>query len=142
MKYLVTGGSGFIGSNLCDFLVDKGHDVIVVDDLSTGKISNLSRVIDSIIFFKERVEFFDFDKIPKIDAIVHLAAQPSVPLSVTDFGNSSASNILGSIRIINYCRINQVPFVYASSSAIYGNLIIGNDSVKETDLLSPYATDK
>jgi UDP-glucose 4-epimerase len=87
-------------------LVNKGHTVIVVDDLSTGHKSNLSSVVDSISFYEEKVEFFDFDRASRVDAIIHLAAQPSVPVSITDFGNSSSVNMLGTIKVIDYCRVN------------------------------------
>ena len=142
MNILVTGGSGFIGSNLSDYLVNKGHSVSVIDNLSTGYISNLSSVIDAISFYEEKIEFFDFNKLPKIDVLVHLAAQPSVPISVESFGSSSSSNIMGTIKVIDYCRINRVPLVFASSSAVYGNLELGDDINPRVDLLSPYATDK
>lgn len=102
----------------------------------------MSTIISKIKFYKENIEGFDFNKLPKIDAVIHLAAQPSVPLSIENFGVSSCSNLCCTIRIIDYCRINRVPLVYASSSAIYGNLELGDDSSSKTDLLSPYATDK
>ena len=142
MKYLITGGAGFIGSNLCDFLVRKGHLVSVIDDLSTGHLENLKDSIDSIEFYNEKIEQFNFKNIVDFDAVTHLAAQPSVPLSVENFGDSSSANLLGTINIIEYCRVNRVPLIYASSSAIYGNLTLGDDKDSEIDLLSPYAADK
>jgi UDP-glucose 4-epimerase len=142
MNILVTGGAGFIGSNLCDYLVDRKNHVTIIDDLSTGNISNLTYIFDNIIFYNEKIESFDFNKLQKIDAVVHLAAQPSVPISIENFGDSSSSNILGSIKVIDYCRSNLIPLIYASSSAVYGNLEIGDDQSSEVELLSPYATDK
>ena len=142
MKILITGGAGFIGSNLCDFLIANDNQVIVVDDLSTGHKSNLSSIFEKIEFYEKKIEKFDFNKVSNIDAIVHLAAQPSVPLSITNFADSSSANLLGTINVIDYCRIKKIPFIYASSSAVYGDLTSGNDESKKIDLLSPYATDK
>jgi len=142
MHILVTGGAGFIGSNLCDYLGFKGCQVSVVDDLSSGNISNLSSVIDRINFYQEKIEIFDFNKLSNVDSVIHLAAQVTVQMSISSFGTSSSSNILGAIKVIDYCRLNEVPLVYASSAAVYGNLELGNDLSSEIDLLSPYASDK
>ena len=142
MKYLVTGGAGFIGSHFIELLIENNHEVICIDDLSTGYKSNLNSVIQKIDFYEEKIELFEFNKVSNVDAIVHLAAQPSVQLSITNFSYSSSSNLLGAIKVIDYCRLNEIPLIYASSSAIYGNLEFGNDEIKSVDLLSPYATDK
>ena len=142
MNILVTGGAGFIGSHLCEYLVKQGHNITVVDDLSTGYKSNLSYVLDIIDFHEEKIEFFDFAKLSKIDSVVHLAAQVSVPVSIDDFGVSSTSNLSGTIKVIDFCKRKQLPFVYASSSAVYGNLDFGDDSGSLVNLLSPYAADK
>ena len=142
MNILVTGGAGFIGSHLCEYLANKGFSLTVIDDLSSGFLTNLSFVMEDITFYEEKLEFFDFNKLHKIDVIVHLAAQPSVPISIENFGSSSSSNILSSIKVIDYCRVNNIPLVYASSSAIYGNLILGDDKKSNNDLLTPYAVDK
>ena len=90
IKYLITGGAGFIGSNLCEFLIKKGHKLFVIDDLSSGHKSNLISVQNSITFYEEKIEFFDFEVLPKVDAVIHLAAQPSVPISISDFRKSSS----------------------------------------------------
>ena len=144
MKILLTGGAGFIGSNLTDFLVDKCDAVIVIDDLSTGKLENLSIHLDNkdIDFIESRVEDVDLNAFSDVDGVIHLAAQASVPLSVSDFRNSSSTNLLSSLNILNYCVNNELPFVYASSSAVYGDLEKGNDQSKEVDLLTPYSVDK
>jgi len=142
MTILVTGGAGFIGSNLVDFLVSNGKEVIVVDDLSTGKLDNLLSSLDEITFVESKIEDFDFSSFPSINSVIHLSAQVSVPLSITKFKESSSSNILGSICVINFCSLNKVPLVYASSSALYGDLSFGDDSIPDIDLHSPYAADK
>ncbi|MBL51618.1 MAG: hypothetical protein CMG57_06635 [Candidatus Marinimicrobia bacterium] len=144
MRILLTGGAGFIGSNLTDFLVNKGNTVIVIDDLSSGKLENLSIHLENrdIDFIESRVEDVDLNAFRDIDGVIHLAAQASVPLSVSDFRNSSSTNLLSSLNIINYCVINKLPLVYASSSAVYGDLEKGNDQSKEVDLLTPYSVDK
>ena len=142
MHILVTGGAGFIGSNLCDYLVIKGCQVSVVDDLSSGDITNLVSIIDNINFYQEKIEVFNFNKLANVDSVIHLAAQVSVNISISSFGKSSSSNVLGAIKVIDYCRLNQIPLVYASSAAIYGNLKISDDLNSKIDLLSPYASDK
>ena len=142
MKYLITGGAGFIGSHLIELLIKKKFKVACVDDLSSGNLSNLSSVVKKIEFYKERIEIFDFNKLTKINGIIHLAAQTSVPRSISHFHDSSSNNLLGAIKVIDFCKSNNIPLVYASSSAIYGNLGKGNDEINKVDLLSPYAVDK
>ncbi len=142
MKYLVTGGAGFIGSHMIELLLENNHEVVCIDNLSSGYKSNLSSVIKEINFYEEKIQSFDFNQLFNIDGIIHLAAQPSVPLSITDFSDSSSSNLLGAINVIDYARLNNIPLAYASSSAVYGNLKFGNDEIDSIDLLSPYAADK
>ena len=142
MRILVTGGAGFIGSHVCENLLARGCEVIVLDDLSTGTLDNLVSIKSRITFFKSRIEDFDFNIIKHIDSVIHLAAQASVPLSITDFYNSSETNILSSLKIVDYCLKYKLPLVYASSSAIYGGLKLGDDEKDHIDLISPYAADK
>jgi len=127
MRILITGGAGFIGSNLSKYLIKQNHEVIIIDDLSTGKESNLDG--QKIRFIHEKVENLN-NKIIKgmdLDFIVHLAAQASVPLSISQFYKSSSTNILSSIKIFEIARVLNIPVIYASSSAVYGNLPLGND---------------
>jgi UDP-glucose 4-epimerase len=141
MTYLITGGAGFIGSHLLDALLATQHNVVVVDDLSTGKLENLGDR-DGCQIYTEKVQDFDLDSLQDIQGIFHLAAQASVPISVDDFYNSSRNNVLSTIKIFDYARMLGVPVVYASSSAIYGELPLGDDTTTITDLGSPYAVDK
>jgi len=142
MKVLVTGGAGFIGSHVCEKLLESGQEVFILDNLSTGKLSNLSAIKDKVTFIRSCVEDYDFDSLASINAVIHLAAQASVPLSITEFYDSSKTNILSSLKIIDFCIKNKLPLVYASSSAIYGGLPMGDDEGDGIDLLSPYAADK
>ena len=139
---LVTGGGGFIGSHVCDELIRLGNTLTVIDDLSTGNIENLQGIVNDIDFYEEKIETFNLNSLKDIEAIIHLAAQTSVPLSIEKFKDSSNSNINGCLNIIDYSKEKGIPLVYASSSAVYGNLPIGDDSSMNTDLISPYAVDK
>ena len=138
---LITGGAGFIGSHLAESLIQE-FNILIVDNLSTGFIINLNGIINQITFIEEDVELVDLYNLGKIDVIVHLAAQTSVPLSIDKFKKSSIQNLSSSLNIIDFCSNNNVPMVYASSSAVYGNLPIGDDKSSIVDLISPYAVDK
>lgn len=142
MKILVTGGAGFIGSNLCDYLLSKNHQLVVIDDLCSGCKENLTGILDLIEFYESKLESFDLEKLVNIDAVVHLAAQASVPVSISDFYRSTSTNVLSTIKLVEYCKTFDLPLIYASSSAVYGNLPVGDDEEVAVDLLSPYATDK
>lgn len=142
MKILVTGGAGFIGSHLCEALLETDNQVVVLDDLSTGSHANLAMILDKITFVDCKVENYDFDALKNIDIVVHLAAQASVPLSIAKFYESSKTNLLSSIKILDFCVNQNIPLVYASSSAVYGGLPYGDDDVDANDLISPYAADK
>ena len=141
MNFLVTGGAGFIGSNLVDLLVSNGHKVTIIDDLSTGKISNISHH-KSVEFINKKVQKYSFDKMNKFNGIFHLAAQASVPLSIQDFYKSSLNNIDSSIKIIEFAKNKNLPFVYASTSALYGSLEFGSEKSNVVSIESPYAMDK
>ena len=142
MKILVSGGAGFIGSNLVKFLLSKDHEVIVIDNFSTGFKKNLQKELENIILVENNLEDVYLDEYKGIDCFIHLAAQASVPISINNFKESSMSNILSSINAIDFCNNYNIPFIYASSSAIYGDLEIGDDNCSDIDLLSPYAADK
>ena len=141
MTYLVTGGAGFIGSHLTEELLKKGHLVYVFDDLSSGYEKNLPEH-KSLKFIQTRVQDKSFDGFAKIDGIFHLGAQASVPVSIEKFYESSSNNLVSSLKVFEIAKINNIPVVYASSSAIYGNLPLGDDEKNEFEILSPYAQDK
>ncbi len=123
MRYLVTGGAGFIGSNMTDELVRRGHQVLVLDDLSAGKESNLAAVRSKI---ELRVgSITDLATIKSacqgMDYVIHLAARTSVPRSVHDPLDTNRVNIDGTLNVLVAARDAKVRrFVYAASSSAYG----------------------
>jgi UDP-glucose 4-epimerase len=141
MKYIVTGGAGFIGSHLIEKLIAEGNEVICIDNLSSGYVTNVPES-KKINFLKMNVQNIEVEKILKADGIFHLAAQASVPKSIDDFYNSSKNNLLGTLKVLDLASKFKIPIVYASSSAVYGNLPLGDDTVEIFDILSPYAQDK
>jgi len=123
-KALITGGAGFIGSHLVDALIDRGCEVGVVDDLSTGRLSNLQHLQGRIEFCKGDIR--DFDTMRRMasgcDAIFHLAAMVSVPQTVEDPVVSSAINDTGTLMVLEAARQAGVGRVVLSSScAVYGD---------------------
>lgn len=142
MRYLITGGAGFIGSHLVDLLLSYSYEVLVVDDLSFGKPENLEHIINNIEFIDTKIQELELNDIGSIDGIFHLAAQASVPLSIEQFYESSKNNLESSLKVIDFARQLNIPLVYATSSAVYGNLPLGRDDINKFDLESPYALDK
>jgi UDP-glucose 4-epimerase len=127
MRALVTGGAGFIGSTICDLLIAHGHEVFVVDDLSTGSLSNLedARRDARIKFHRFDIGTEGFgDLVPQVkpEVVLHLAAQASVPKSVADPLLDADVNIMGLLRVLDACVASEVrKIVFASSGGtIYG----------------------
>lgn len=142
MKYLITGGAGFIGSHLVEKLIDDGNTVICVDDLSTGNTDYLPED-DSLKFFCTKIQAINSDDLEQdINGIFHLAAQPSVPVSIDNFYESSDNNLLGTLKVWDLAIKLNIPVIYASSSAVYGDLPLGDDQLAKYDIMSPYAQDK
>jgi UDP-glucose 4-epimerase len=141
MKFLITGGAGFIGSNLAEQLIMDGHEITIVDDLSSGILKNLPCDLN-FKFIKAKIQDTSIEKFKDIEGIFHLAAQASVPASIDNLYSSSINNLASSIYVFEIAKTFNIPVVYASSSAIYGNLPIGDDENNEFDILSPYALDK
>ena len=140
--FLVTGGCGFIGSHLIEKLEKERVKVLCVDDLSTGYKSNLKNS-DLVNFVNVRIQDFETkDFAETIKGVFHLAAQASVPRSIEDFYNSSLNNIQSTFKVFDWANKLEVPIVYASSSAVYGNLPMGDDTIENYDIISPYAQDK
>lgn len=122
MKVMVTGGAGFIGSNLVDRLIDEGHAVVVVDDLSTGREKNLH---PEAVFYRQDIRDESLEAVfanEGVEAIFHLAAQMDVRKSVADPVYDARVNILGTINLLESALKHGLKrFVYASTGgAVYG----------------------
>ncbi len=146
MRYLVTGGAGFIGSNTVDELLRRGHDVSVLDNLSTGKIANLAHVSAKIKFLEASIT--DLAAVREAcrgaHRVIHLAAQTSVPRSVKDPLETNHVNVTGTLNVLIAARDAGVKrVVFASSCAVYGQtamLPIREDAPQAP--VSPYGISK
>ena len=145
MKTLVTGGAGFIGSHIVDRLLADGHDVVVLDDFSTGHPENLAEAAGLTVV---EGDIRDFDTVNRcmqgVDWVFHKAAVASVPKTVNDPLGSSAVNYQGSLHVLEAARQNQVKrLVFASSAALYGDEpTLPKHETMLPVTLSPYAVDK
>ncbi len=145
---LVTGGAGFIGSHLVDQLINSGYNVRVIDNLSTGNLSNIQQHIDNgkLDFIEGDIK--DKEQVKKavqgIDAIVHLAAVTSVPFSVKNPKLTYETNVAGTLNLLASLAKEQVgKFVFASTCAVYGDpqCLPVNENTS-TNPISPYAESK
>jgi UDP-glucose 4-epimerase len=138
MRYLVTGGAGFIGSNTVDELVRRGHDVVVLDDLSTGKAANLDQVSTKIRLIQDSITNLEAlrEACRGVDCVIHLAAQTSVPRSVKDPIETNLVNVDGTLNVLVAARDAKVKrVVFACSCAVYG--ITSVLPIRESASLAP-----
>jgi UDP-glucose 4-epimerase len=145
-QYLVTGGAGFIGSNLVRYLLERKDEVRVLDNFSTGKRQNLEEVAD-------RIELIEGDlcdaevtdrAVRGVNFVLHQAAIPSVPRSVEAPLESHSANATGTLILLEAARRAKVKrLVYASSSSVYGaNETLPKQETMQTEPMSPYAVAK
>src|ERR1700675_4660641 len=146
MRYLVTGGAGFIGSNTVDELARRGHDVVVLDDLSSGKIENLDGVKGKVELLRFSVTDMDGlrDACRGVDYVIHLAARTSVPRSVKDPIETNRVNIDGTLNVLVAARNAKVRrIVYAASSSAYGETpTLPKVETMQPQPISPYGVTK
>ncbi len=146
--FLVTGGAGFIGSNLCEALLSMGYRVRCLDDLSTGKQENIDMFSDNSDYEFIKGDIKDLDVCVNacegVDYVLNQAAWGSVPRSIEMPLFYCANNISGTLNMLEAARQNNVKkFVYASSSSVYGDEPnIPKKEGREGNLLSPYALTK
>jgi UDP-N-acetylglucosamine/UDP-N-acetyl-alpha-D-glucosaminouronate 4-epimerase len=146
LRYLVTGGAGFIGSNIVDELLRRGHSVVVLDDLSSGSEENLAGVRSKIDL---RIgSIIDLATVQSAcagaDYVIHLAARTSVPKSVKDPLETNQVNIDGTLNVLLAARDAKVRrFVYAASSAAYGETpTLPKVESMQAEPISPYGVTK
>jgi nucleoside-diphosphate-sugar epimerase len=144
--WLVTGGAGFIGSNIVSELVRRGRRVRVLDNLSTGSLKHMASFRDKIEFVRGDIrEFGDCRRAVKgADVVCHQAAIRSVPKSVDDPGATHESNATGTLNMLMAAREAKVRrFVYASSSSVYGETVRFPEREEHAPApVSPYAVQK
>lgn len=142
MRVVITGGAGFVGANLARELLSRGADVVVIDDLSSGFRENLNG-LDVEFIEASILENASLEPITNADAVVHLAAQVSVPHSVAEPGLTNEVNITGTLRVLEAARTNNAHVIVASSAAVYG----ANPQLPKVESMppmpvSPYAVSK
>lgn len=141
--YLVTGGAGFIGSNLSDELIKQGHKVMIIDNLSTGKKENINQAAQfvnaDIRNLEEIKPYFN-----GIDGVFHLAAMPRVQLSIENPVETNDINVNGTLNVLIAAKDAKVKrLVYSATSAAYGNAEIIPTTEKESiKPMSPYGLQK
>ncbi|MCK9498257.1 MAG: SDR family oxidoreductase [Bacteroidales bacterium] len=147
-KVLITGGAGFIGSNLIEKLLRQNNYIVCLDNFSTGKKENINQFIENKNFKLINADIRDLtackNACERIDIVLHHAALGSVPRSITDPISSNEVNITGFLNMLVAARDNKVKrFVYASSSSVYGdNPCLPKLEENIGNALSPYAVTK
>jgi len=146
MRYLVTGGAGFIGSNTVDELVRRGHSVVVLDDLSSGKEDNLAELRSKITLIKGSITDIEVVRKAMHDAeyVLHLAARTSVPRSVKDPIETNRINIDGTLNVLVAAKELKVKrVVFAASSSAYGETpTLPKVETMQPQPISPYGVTK
>ena len=147
-KVVVTGGAGFIGSNLVKHLVNEGNHVVVVDDLSTGYLYNIQDLVEGhkIDFVKGSITDYSLlhDVFKGVDFVFHQAALASVPRSIKDPAQTNLVNVQGTVNVLvaaKDCSVRKV--LFASSSSVYGDTpTLPKTEAMTPNPLSPYAVSK
>ncbi len=142
MKVLITGGAGFVGTNLTIELLKIGHDVKIIDDLSTGLEQNVPKDAELI-----KASILDLEKLHKAsknsDVIVHLGARGSVPRSIKDPVATHNVNSTGTLNVLEAARANESHYIFSSSSSVYGsNKALPKNENMVLRPLTPYAASK
>ena len=145
MKILVTGGAGFIGSHIAEYLVQRGDDITVLDNLNTGSKENLAKINDKINFVNGDIRDYKLleQLVGDIDGVFHEAALASVQQSFSMSDEYIDVNVSGTENIFKLAKEYDFKVVYASSSSVYGNpkkVPINEDDDRKP--INPYAQTK
>jgi len=145
-RVLVTGAAGFIGSHLVDRLVEEGAEVVAIDNLKDGNLSNLAESMDKIEFHKVDIRNFESLKevMDRVEIVFHLAANANVPYSVDNPKYDFETNALGTFNVLKLSLdLDVEKVVYASSAAVYGEPVyVPIDEEHPLNPISPYGASK
>ena len=122
-KSIITGGAGFIGSHLAERLLHDGHEVTVIDNLSTGRLENINKFFKQITFVKENISNYENIKkyFKKVDFVFHTAALADIVPSINDPVGYFNTNVKGTLNVLELSKKNKIKkFIYTASSSCYG----------------------
>lgn len=145
MKVLVTGGAGFIGSHICDKLIELNYQVVCVDNLSNGSMDNIKHLLSNSNFKFYELDINELSSafFKDIDVVCHQAAVGSVPRSIAQPELYQKSNVNGFFNILDKCKERGIKVIYASSSSVYGDdTTLPKIESNTGKALSPYAATK
>ncbi len=143
MKILVTGGAGFIGSHLSERLAKEGHQVVIIDDLSNGKVEFVAPGVMAMYADIGDASTLRFVKQSGFDTVFHLAAKPRVSYSVERPAETNDENVGKTVKLLEACSGNCGRFVFTSSSSVYGgSTVLPTPENAPRDPKSPYALQK
>src|SRR5690625_3531623 len=135
MKYLITGGAGFIGSHLSDHLLKEGHQVTTIDNLSTGKLSNINHLRDNLNYTIKVASVMDYHTLDQLveecDQIFHLAAAVGVKLIMENPVETIITNVQGTENVLKLASYHDKKVLIASTSEVYGKLMEGNKGISK-----------
>ena len=145
MKFVVTGGAGFIGSHLAKFLIKNNHEVLIIDNLIRGTLNNIDEIKDDVEFYK--VDISNYNEIDavvdSVDGIFHEAALASVPQSFKEPERYQEVNAIGSENIFKLGEKHNAKIVFASTSSVYGDQTkFPVNENAQTNPLNPYGQSK